>query len=161
MKRLEATNIYTLGDYYRGVGLRDLCHAVKDLDWKAIDKAAVRLAPLIPKNAVLVPICSLRHYTDYLASAIHSLRTDTKVSYCLDSRRDGSLYNLKKAGLEITEADCMFYVANGVVPAGRLVLVDNVVATGTTVSAAIRAIGRDCEVACIAVDYSNYNQNGN
>lgn len=159
MKRLEATSIYTLGDYYGGVGLRDLCHAVKNRDWKAIDTAAKRLAPLIPKDAVLVPICATNHYTDYIASSIHSLRADTKVSYCLDSRRDGSIYNLKKAGLVPTEKDCMFYVANGAVPQGRLVLIDNVIATGTTVSAALRAIGRDCVVACIAVDYSTYNNN--
>ena len=76
---------------------------------------------------------------------------------CLQTSKTVSLYENKKRGEKVSEKDCQFYLA-APVPQGDIVLVDNVIATGTTVSAAQRTLGRRCAVAVVAVDSKENNK---
>ncbi len=155
MKR--PVTIYTLGDYYGIPELRTICHLVKDGQVEIQLKAAVELAMMLPKESVLVPVPSRNGGTVELARLLGEL-THLPVIQCLKQDSTESLYNLKKAGKKVTEADCAITLT-GKAPEGNIVLVDNVIATGTTMSAAIEAIGRDCDAACLALDMNTYRQN--
>lgn len=163
MKRLIPNTIYGLGDYYRTPGLRELCHKVKENDVVAWEKAARALAELIPhKPFVLVPVPCVHnngyHYTDVITLEICKFRKDLQYSFMLYTDRVVRLYDKKKRGERITEADCDFHLdsaENVIIPKdAQILLVDNVMATGVTMSAAIRAMeGRPCDALVMAVDF--------
>lgn len=165
MEKILPKKVYALGDYYMTEGLRETCHEIKENPncIPLLKEVAKRLAALIPKDALLVPVpCSNSYYTDKLCMFIAAERWRGVIPavnhYCntfLDTMKDGSLYDKKKAGLPVAEKDCQFFLT-GPVPDGRIVLVDNVLATGTTASAAMRCIGRKCELAVIAVDHDEF-----
>lgn len=166
-KLIRPTTIYYLGEYYADNGLRELCHRMKSQpeDKESVETAAELLSQLIPNSAVLIPIPSLTsaHATS-LAIEI-ALRKWKTVSQrrkhlcldCLQTSKTVSLYENKKRGEKVSEKDCQFYLA-APVPQGDIVLVDNVIATGTTVSAAQRTLGRRCAVAVVAVDSKENNK---
>lgn len=164
MKKMFPLQVYTLGDYYSTPGVRELCHRVKGpryLAVKAIIEAADRLSAILPKDATIVPVpCSTyAFYTDDLAERIAKklFGKEWKQHYscCIDTRKQNPIYNMKKAGVKVTESDCLFFLCEEV-PEGPIILVDNVVATGTTISAAMRLIGRRCCVACIGYDLPTF-----
>lgn len=156
MKLLEPTHIYTLGDYYASPNLREDCHNVKEGNAVTANDMAHALAEKLPKDCLLVPIPSYSGYNETFTRML-AYYADAPIAYVLGRKHiNMGLYNLKKQGYIVTEEDvCLF--PNGPLPEGNIVLVDNVVATGTTLSAAIRAIGKPCAVACMAVDYGAYN----
>lgn len=162
MEKIKPDTIYTLGDYYRTSLLRELCHSVKDCNSVSNIRLAGRLlAALIPNDVILVPIpcCSARNYTDRLVQEIAACKWKDENErknhvrlQVLGRDSNDTLYEMKISGKHISEEDCKF-VLTGEVPKGDIVLVDNVLATGTSASAAMRLIGRRCNVATIAVDF--------
>lgn len=133
-------SIATLGKYNTD-DLRDLAHRVKDGDSAAIADAGRRLAKILPKNAVLVPMPSRTGEPTTmraLADAIAANADGATVVDALRSNPHESSYERKKRGDEPEEVE-MRRVAE--IPKGREVyVVDNVIDTGATYHAAMRTI---------------------
>ncbi len=133
-------SIVTLGKY-RTDDLRSLAHRVKDGDTKAIAEAGRRLAVIMPPDAVLVPMPS--HTGEpttmrLLADAIAANANAAKVVDALRSNAHESNYAQKKRGEEPAEIE-MRKVAD-IPENAEVYIVDNVIDTGATYSAAMKAI---------------------
>ena len=128
---------------YRGK-LQHLAHGVKTRDPKVIAEVADLMIPIIPKDAVLVPTPSRTgEATDMLdlANAIAE-RTGAPVADVLKSEPRDSQYEAKYAGKPITSSE-MGITLQGKLPEGKLpVVIDNVVDTGNTAEACVRALGK-------------------
>lgn len=100
------------------------------------------MAPLVPPDAVLVPVpgrTGRATVARRLAEAIAG-RTGAPVADVLRGRKRESLYDLKRRGIA-PSPDALGLRRVGELPAGRTpVLVDNVMATGTTAAAALAAL---------------------
>lgn len=167
MKRLIPNIIYACGDYYQSPGLRELCHRVKKgADLAAMDEAVRRLIEVMPDGPhILVPVpnCATDgfYYTDILCAMIADKRKDCEVAPLIYAEKKVRLYDLKKQR-SVTEADCGFSLDRAedlYIPMdARILLVDNVIGTGTTMSAAIRVLSnRPCDALVIAVDFNAFN----
>lgn len=132
---------------YRDV--KRLALGIKNRDPKVIAEVADLMAPIIPKDAVLVPAPSHSgEATDMLdlAQAI-SERTGAPVADVLKSGERDSQYQRKKSGSVISAKD-MGIVVNGELPKGKLpVVIDNVVDTGNTAEACVHALGKGVVVS--------------
>ena len=133
-------SIATLGKY-RTDDLRSLAHRVKDGDAEAIAEAGKRLAVILSPNAVLVPMPS--HTGEpttmrLLADAIVANANGAKVVDALRSNAHESNYAQKKRGEEPAEIE-MRKVAD-IPENAEVYIVDNVIDTGATYRAAMRAI---------------------
>ncbi|MBR3822020.1 MAG: hypothetical protein IKJ37_10415 [Kiritimatiellae bacterium] len=133
-------SIATLGKY-RTDDLRSLAHRVKDGDAEAIAEAGRRLAVIMPPDAVLVPMPS--HTGEpttmrLLADAIAANANGAKVVDALRSNAHESNYAQKKRGEEPAEIE-MRKVAD-IPQNAEVYIVDNVIDTGATYSAAMKAI---------------------
>lgn len=140
---------------YRSVQ-RD-AHLVKMGDADAIELTARRLAPMIPSNAVLIPMPGRTgRATDMLAlaEAVAKL-TGNEVKDILRGKERESQHNAKLAGRELT-AEELAMTATEDIPVGMIpVFIDNVVDTGATAEAAVKAVGRGV-VITLASTKGNY-----
>ena len=131
-------------DGYRGK-LDQLAHAVKEQDNdEAISEAAKLMAVHVPSNAVLVPAPShLGYATDTLKLA-NSIADIANVPVCdvLKSEPRDSQYDVKKlTGQPIPSGELGIYKA-GELPEDKIpFVIDNVVQTGNTAEACIKALG--------------------
>ena len=129
-------------DNYRK--LQQTARKIKKGDQAAIDKAAEMMAPLIPDNAVLVPVPSHEgKATDMLqlANAIAS-RTGSEVADILTGTPRKSQYENKKEGGKALTSSELGITKNGNLPEGKIpVVIDNVVDSGNTAEACIKALG--------------------
>ena len=143
------TPFIAVGRYDRASRIPTLAHKVKSRDPKAIDEVAKLIAPIIPKNAVLVPAPSHNgRATDMLdlAKAI-AKRTGSEVADVLTSEPRDSQYETKKRGGLIASQD-MGITMTGTLPEGKIpVVIDNVVGSGNTAEACVRAIGKGLVVS--------------
>lgn len=141
-------------DGYRGK-LQALSHKVKETtspDFEeSIETAAKLMSPLIPENAVLIPAPSHKGYaTDMLTlcNKISEIRTDLPVANILVSAPRASQYDIKKETGKPLPADKMGIFTLGEVPDGKIpVVIDNVVHSGNTAEACIKALGKGIVVA--------------
>lgn len=144
-------------DGYRGK-MQKLAHGVKTRDTKVIAQVADLMAPLIPKDAVLVPAPShTGKATDMLdlANAI-SERTGAPVADVLTSGERDSQYEAKYAGRPLSAAEMGIVAATESLPAGKIpVVIDNVVDTGNTAEACVQALGKGI-VASLANSVGRY-----
>ena len=135
-------------DGYRGKMDR-LARAVKSdglnsVNLNAINEAADLMAPMVPDNAVLVPVPSHEGYaTDMLllANAI-GVRTNSEVADVLKSAPRDSQYDHKiNTGKPFTAEELGIHM-EGELPEGKFpVVIDNVVNTGNTAEACVQALG--------------------
>lgn len=138
----DGITFLSTGRYYDGIN-RWVAYKLKDGDHDAIDYAARQIAKLLPQNAVLVPIPG--HHgkaaqTMELARAISSY-THLPIVDALRGIERNSQYNAKKRGQTLSAEDMGFYRYKDL-PSNRTpYLIDNVVDTGNTAKAAIRALG--------------------
>lgn len=130
--------------------VRDLAKKVKTRDPKVIQQVAEMMAPLIPENAVLVPVPShVGEATDMLdlAKAIAKIK-GCEVADVLKSAPRESQYQTKKESGQAITADQMGITVNGNLPEGKIpVVVDNVVDSGNTAEACVKALGKGIVVS--------------
>lgn len=130
---------------------RIMAHALKGGKWSTVLEAAYMMAPMVPRNAVLIPMPSHSGHADAmlkLASAI-SWITGAPVMDVLQGKRRRPVYDMKKCGKRVT-ADSLGYRLTASLPEGKVaVVVDNVCDTGVNAFAAANAIG-----GCVLLTYA-------
>ena len=125
---------------------KQIAHGIKDGDNSSIDLAAVEMAKLVKDGDILIPIPSRTGKATTslaLANRIAELAGKGKVADVLTGKERESLYNIKKEGKELPKAsELEFVLKNQDVLNGnnRVVFVDNVMGTGTTLEAAVELI---------------------
>ena len=131
-------------DGYRGK-LDRLAREVKHGSESAVSEAASLMAPLIPDNAVLVPAPSHSgHATDMLllANAI-SGRTGMPVADVLTGDARERQYDVKRRTGRPLGSEVLGVRLSGDLPNDRLpVVIDNVVNSGNTAEACVKALGK-------------------
>ena len=132
------------GHYYDGIN-NWLCHKLKENDPQAIEYCARQLARMLPENAVIVPIPGHYGYavqTLYLARAISEQSNgNIPVANVLKGINRLSNYQAKKDGQPLSAEELGFHQVR-TLPKGKVpYLLDNVVDTGTTAKAAVKALG--------------------
>lgn len=145
--------ILSLGDY---APLRSICHRVKTGDASALSDAAARMASgiIFPARTLLIPVPShLGYATDTLALCEElSRRTGFPVLDILLGKSRESLYLLKRCGAPMPGTGMLDMHLAADIPSGfQPVLVDNVIATGLTMRAALSAVPSAIPCA-VAVD---------
>ncbi len=138
---------------YRKKAHNDLAKEMKQGNSLAIAIAAAEMERYIPDNAVLIPMPSHKGFATYtleLAKRIGEL-TQTEVCDTLKGSPRKSLYQLKKEGRNPRKAKFGFYLTASIPSGKQIIIIDNVVATGTTAAAAATAVG-DCVVFALADD---------
>ena len=133
-------------DGYRGKMDR-LARAVKEGKSEDLNEAAILMSRLVPDNAVLVPAPShegLSTYTRWLANRIRMFKNDSvEVADVLRCYEHESQYAHKKATGKALTADELRIYQHGELPEGKFpVVIDNVVNTGNTAEACIKALGK-------------------
>lgn len=127
--------------------LRLLAKALKQNDNKAIGKAAALLQPLLPEDAVLIPMPShdgRENFSTVLCNAL-SLLSGRPVNKLLRCKPHESMCDAKKAaktaGTELPYPETMMMErTDHEIIIDTPVVIDNVIASGTTAVAALNAI---------------------
>ena len=133
-------------DGYRGK-LDRLARAVKEGKSEDLNKAAMFMSDLVPDNAVLVPAPShegLSTYTRWIANRIKMFKNDSvEVADVLRCYEHESQYEHKKSTGKALSSDELRIYQHGELPEGKIpVIIDNVINTGNTAEACVKALGR-------------------
>lgn len=141
-KEIDGIMFLSTGKYYDGIN-QWVSHELKEGDIAAIDFAARAISRLLPSNAVIIPMPGHKGKPDqtmHLARAIASY-TRLPVLDALRGRERESQYEAKHNGRSLTEAQ-MGFRRVATLPSDRVpYILDNVVDTGTTAKAAVKALG--------------------
>ena len=141
-------------EYYTG-DAREICHAAKEGDLEAIMRMAREMSRYVSPGDTLVPIPShtgRATMTLELAKQI-AWNSGARVEDVLTGNSRKSLYDLKREGVSIPEG---FFGLRLVRPVeGRIWLVDNVVATGSTAREALKLLP-GARVLAYAMDSGRY-----
>lgn len=149
------TRFFATGNY-RANRRNETAHAMKNGENWAVLKASQEMAAFIPSNCVLIPMPShtgAATYTLKLAQRIARM-TSAQVLDILKGARRETLYNLKKQGRHILPKKLGFYLTEEPPTDKHILILDNVVATGTTATAAVQAVGRGLVFAYAAATNS-------
>ena len=141
-------------EYYTG-DAREMCHAAKEGDLEAIMRMAREMSRYVSPGDTLVPIPShtgRATMTLELAKQI-AWNSGARVEDVLIGSSRKSLYELKREGVQVPEG---FFGLRLVRPVeGRIWLVDNVVATGSTAREALKLLP-GARVLSYAMDSGRY-----
>ena len=139
---VEGITLLSTGHYYEGIN-QWVAHKLKEGDAEVFDYAARQMAKLLPKNAVLVPIPDRHGKPNQTMRLCRDIASYTHLPI-LDALRGNdreSQYEAKYKGRSLTEEQ-FGYRRIAHIPTGRVpYLIDNVVDTGTTAKAAVKALG--------------------
>lgn len=143
----SGTNVQVATSYYNTPGARSIARAAKTGDATALRMMARAMSKFVSPDDILVPVPSRNGTateTRKLSDDIAAITGATVRDMVTGSERQ-SQYTAKQQGTPLTASQLGFRVDSSTV--GRLVLVDNVIATGTTISAAARATGAKRAIA--------------
>ena len=139
---VDGITFLSTGHYYEGIN-QWVAHKLKEGDIDCYNFAAKQMAKMLPKNAVLVPIPGRHGKADQTMHLCRDIASYTclPVIDALRGKDRESQYEAKYKGRSLTEEQLGFYrVAS--LPSDRVpYLIDNVVDTGTTAKAAVKALG--------------------
>lgn len=133
----------SVGMYYEG-NRKAVCHAIKEGRHDAIEYAAREMAPLVPRNSILIPTPS--HHGDAretkeLCECISRI-TGTPVVDALRGNDRRSQYYAKHEGNPVTEKEMGFRRVCAL-PLGKTpIIIDAVSDLGTSAKAAVHALQR-------------------
>ena len=156
-RNLQVSNgleILSIGDYK---AYQDLCHRVKTGERSSIQEAAHLMAERIPflLTSVLIPMPSHLGFATYTLGICNEISnlTGIPVVNALRGKEHESMYYLKRNGIVIPNPSFFGFHLVVDIPADLTpVIVDNVIATGQTMKAALAAV--KTAIPCtIAVDY--------
>lgn len=139
---VDGITYLSTGHYYEGIN-QWVAHKLKEGDKDAFDYAARQMAKLLPKNAVLIPIPGRHGTPDQTMQLCRDIAKYTHLPI-IDALRGNdreSQYEAKYKGKSLTEEQLGFRKTS-LLPSNRVpYLIDNVVDTGTTAKAAVKALG--------------------
>ena len=139
---VDGITYLSTGHYYEGIN-QWVAHKLKEGDAEVFDYAARQMAKLLPKNAVLVPIPGRHGTPDQTMRLCRDIASYTHLPI-IDALRGNdreSQYEAKYKGRSLTEEQLGFNKVT-TLPSDRVpYLIDNVVDTGTTAKAAVKALG--------------------
>lgn len=139
---VDGITFLSTGHYYEGIN-QWVAHKLKEGDTDAFDYAARQMAKLLPKNAVLIPIPGRHGTPDQTMQLCRDIAKYTHLPI-IDALRGNdreSQYEAKYKGKSLTEEQLGFRKTS-LLPSNRVpYLIDNVVDTGTTAKAAVKALG--------------------
>lgn len=156
---MRPSDILTLGDYSL---LREQCHRLKNGSGEQAESSARELVRNIsfPENSVLVPMPSSTGHATYTASLcrLMSALSGIPTMDVLKTGKREQLYLMKKRGLPLPSPGEMGMRLAAHLPPGAVpVIVDNVIATGTTMEAALAVLPSAVPCA-VAVDWKTLKQ---
>lgn len=133
--------------------LRLLAHGVKDCDEGCIRKAAKLFDLMLPDGCVVVPMPSHTGEARQMLAVANAMPGNRRIVDMLRCDPHESCYTQKKDGLTPVSFD--MWCKSWMLPKGNadIYVIDNVICTGVTASAAIRAfdaIGVKAKVCAIA-----------
>lgn len=139
---VDGITYLSTGHYYEGIN-QWVAHKLKEGDTDCYKYAARQMAELLPKNAVLVPIPGRHGKADQTMQLCRDIASYTKLPI-VDALRGNdreSQYEAKYKGRSLSEEQLGFRKVLPL-PSDRVpYLIDNVVDTGTTAKAAVKALG--------------------
>lgn len=139
---VDGITYLSTGHYYEGIN-QWVAHKLKEGDAEVFDYAARQMAKLLPKNALLVPIPGRHGTPDQTMRLCRDIASYTHLPI-IDALRGNdreSQYEAKYKGRSLTEEQLGFNKVTSL-PSDRVpYLIDNVVDTGTTAKAAVKALG--------------------
>lgn len=145
--------VIAVHEYREVPEVKEIAHGIKQGDAGSMEQAASEMAQYVNSTDALVPIPNHggRALTTLeLANRIAS-KTGCAVYDILSGLPRETLYSMKAAGKTVS-ADMIKMSLSGSRPAsGKVILVDNVYATGTTATAALEVIP-DADLLVYAVD---------
>ena len=139
---VDGITFLSTGHYYEGIN-QWVAHKLKEGDTDAFDYAARQMSKLLPKNAVLVPIPGRHGTPDQTLKLCRNIASYTHLPI-LDALRGKdreSQYEAKYKGRSLTEEQLGFHRVASLPSDHVPYLIDNVVDTGTTAQAAVKALG--------------------
>jgi len=139
---VDGITFLSTGHYYEGIN-QWVAHKLKEGDIDCFNYAAKQMAKMIPANAVLVPIPGRHGRADQTMHLCRDIAAYTRLPVvdALRGRDRESQYESKYKGRSLTEEQLGFHKV-APLPSNRVpYLIDNVVDTGTTAKAAIKALG--------------------
>ena len=131
------------GEYYANPELRELAHGIKNSEPEAIKEAARIMSHFIPNDAIIIPMPSRSGKSTTmlkLAEAIASIKGSVEVIDAIEGLSRVSQYDSKKSGKPLGIEDLGFKSVAEIPSDRPVVIIDNVVASGITGLAAIKAI---------------------
>lgn len=134
-------NFISTGEYYSH-GRGSTAHAIKAGNLKSIDKAAKIMAEYVLPEMILVPMANHVGYATYtktLADEIAKL-SGTQVLDVMKGKERDTFYDIKAGGGDVNKEQLGLYLTAEIPKGKQVLIIDNVVSTGTTAAAAIDLI---------------------
>lgn len=129
-------------NYYKDDGVREICHAVKECDWYAIQIMAEYFINLgvVSHESIIVPAPQHEGYAIYTKQIADIVARVTQAKVCdiLRCQPHEMLYKQKLKGKVVVPE---FYVTDSITEDKDIWFLDNVIATGATFYGANKLFG--------------------